>query len=403
LVSHNCRVLHDICTICGHKSATRSDYCKHQKEQAGQILDDGRRVGVLNPHPKFFDISIVVIGADRTSFVMAKVAYLGTPQELRFGADRAFELGLTDPVDDAKQLLKVAMSRKLADIVKQVPAMAAKTLPRLVAAEKPLPRHVLDMLGRHPLGHALTATTAAGIVLRPQEFQRLALTAARRPDLADQLERMGGVFAPGHACDTSVQFGAPSQYAPDLGRLLAALIGGRSMFEQPLARRIATVRISIEVCPDCGSPPRGTALKGDPLLEKVAAAYNGYRQQLLEKIEGVANNITRRDVALLSAIGGNSLEESIWHSPMSKSAAASLPQMALLGAVPLAYLYGAYVGERGAEGEKVPESDSFIAKHPVLAASVFVGLARLGMRLHQTGRLDDLVSTVGRKLSGYEA
>jgi hypothetical protein len=74
-VSMGCRVPYDVCAICGNKSKTRNDYCACVKEIGmGKILDDGRRVGVYNYHPRFFDISFVFIGADKTAKVMCKLA-----------------------------------------------------------------------------------------------------------------------------------------------------------------------------------------------------------------------------------------------------------------------------------------------------------------------------------------
>jgi len=74
-VSMGCRVPYDVCTICGNRSKTRNDYCTCIKEIGmGRILDDGRRIGVINCHPRFFDISFVFIGADKTAKVMCKLA-----------------------------------------------------------------------------------------------------------------------------------------------------------------------------------------------------------------------------------------------------------------------------------------------------------------------------------------
>jgi hypothetical protein len=39
-----------------------------------RILDDGRRIGVINTYPRFFDISFVFIGADKTAKMMCKLA-----------------------------------------------------------------------------------------------------------------------------------------------------------------------------------------------------------------------------------------------------------------------------------------------------------------------------------------
>jgi len=84
--SMGCRVPFDVCSICGHKAKFRPEYCTHMQNEAGKIYADGRKVFVYNPYPRFFDISFVFIGADRTSFVLErvgaepaaeKVAYIG--------------------------------------------------------------------------------------------------------------------------------------------------------------------------------------------------------------------------------------------------------------------------------------------------------------------------------------
>jgi hypothetical protein len=72
--SMGCRVPYDTCSICGNKAKTRVQYCDHMKTEAGKIYADGRKVFVYNDYPRFFDISFVFIGADRTSFVLEKIA-----------------------------------------------------------------------------------------------------------------------------------------------------------------------------------------------------------------------------------------------------------------------------------------------------------------------------------------
>lgn len=82
-VSMGCKVPYDVCAVCGNKSKTRNDYCACVKHIGmGKILDDGRRIGVINPYPRFFDISFVFIGADKTAKVMAKLASAGLPQSV---------------------------------------------------------------------------------------------------------------------------------------------------------------------------------------------------------------------------------------------------------------------------------------------------------------------------------
>lgn len=84
--SMGCRVPFDVCSICGHKAKYRSEYCSHMRDMPGKILPDGRKVFVYNPYPRFFDISFVFIGADRTSFVLEKVASVGTAASMIGGA-----------------------------------------------------------------------------------------------------------------------------------------------------------------------------------------------------------------------------------------------------------------------------------------------------------------------------
>ena len=92
-VSMGCRVPYDVCAVCHNKSKTRDDYCSCVKEIGmGKILDDGRRIGVINLYPRFFDISFVFIGADKTAKVMAKLASgLWVPLSV-FEADELYDV-----------------------------------------------------------------------------------------------------------------------------------------------------------------------------------------------------------------------------------------------------------------------------------------------------------------------
>lgn len=73
-VSMGTHVKWDVCTICGHRAPTRAQYCAHARSQLREILPDGRKVAVLNPSPRFFDISFVFRPADPTGWMLQKVA-----------------------------------------------------------------------------------------------------------------------------------------------------------------------------------------------------------------------------------------------------------------------------------------------------------------------------------------
>jgi hypothetical protein len=74
-VSMGCKIKYDVCTICGNKAPTRAQYCTHLRNELNKIYPDGRIVAADNPNPKFFDISIVWRPADKTGYMLKKVAY----------------------------------------------------------------------------------------------------------------------------------------------------------------------------------------------------------------------------------------------------------------------------------------------------------------------------------------
>ncbi len=76
-VSMGCKVPYDTCMICNKVSKNPRDYCDCARNNMNKILSDGRKVAVRNDFPRFFDISIVFIGADKTAKVMAKLAHVG--------------------------------------------------------------------------------------------------------------------------------------------------------------------------------------------------------------------------------------------------------------------------------------------------------------------------------------
>lgn len=73
------KVPFDVCDICGNVARTPAEYCKHVSKTAsapygmGALLPDGRRCGVSNPYPRFFDDSFVFVGAEKSAKVMSNL------------------------------------------------------------------------------------------------------------------------------------------------------------------------------------------------------------------------------------------------------------------------------------------------------------------------------------------
>lgn len=182
--SMGCRIKFDVCTVCGNMAPTRRQYCDHLKFEMGRLQDDGLRAGALNPSPRFFDSSWVIRPADRTGYLLKKVAEESTrPYELWSSSD------LGDFVDHLAE--KAAAAKKLAVIDKVVrgyPAAMVQgdlpeagviaryrdtALPTVVANTPELSSQDLNSIQGHNLADTLSALSRVGIILTTPEFIQL--------------------------------------------------------------------------------------------------------------------------------------------------------------------------------------------------------------------------------------
>jgi hypothetical protein len=189
--SMGCKVPYDVCSRCGNKAAKVAFYCKHLKSEMNKIGEDGKRNCAINLHPKFFDISHVWVGADKTAKMLRKVAsakqlvpsaVLG---EMFYGEDGEEE----------------KTAGKYAEMAKEVPLEASEAEPRLEkmlgqlqAYEPAMPKRVLGKLASYPLADTLSTLSYAGVVLKPGEFQRLVLEKQGMAKVADDLDARGIQF-----------------------------------------------------------------------------------------------------------------------------------------------------------------------------------------------------------------
>jgi hypothetical protein len=276
-------------------SITRHDYCDHCKRMMNRILPDGRKVFVYNDYPKFFDISFVFVGADKTAKVMMKIAdsgkmwslpsahlaeKLGYEEELAASFVVGEQQEKTASVDDP---LKVAFVGKLAkkkdaEIVKDtVPSQfAGSAVPLLTKHEKDLPSALIDALSTFPPETSFSTAGGLGMVLRPKEFQRIILIQCGMRPEADRLEHAGITFP--KVEETEPVDLSPSLFSAGLARLLLPLMGDRSALGPFIERRVLVI----------GEPPKekkgSSSSLSSALLRKIGAAYNGYRLGIMELI-----------------------------------------------------------------------------------------------------------------------
>jgi hypothetical protein len=391
-VSMGTKVPFDICSICGNVAKTRAQYCEHLNNMMNQVLPDGRKVYAINTRPRFFDISFVLLGADRTGRVMGKVAsvnrvffdmgrlstdiavaehdheimphveYLektaaaGTARWLGRGVsllgegyreekearakgdDTALQRWqrarrLQRRLEKRSSLGKAGVVRKQAVISKpgpQSPEMRLNqglAIRQLNSKEPRLSKKTLDALGMSQ-DAGFATPSMMGILLKPHEFQRMHLVRRNLGHLADRFDSAGQVFGPTdkvvHA--DPIRAGAFSEI---LRNLLLPMMAQRSAMGPSLGKRIKMIRITI-----CTPEKEPTPVHNE-LLDKISAAYNGYRLEML-KAASLWPAMAERDPEIREAVHEGDVLDLFVDNEMAKAASAfDTPEQHL-------YLRGSY-------------------------------------------------------------
>jgi hypothetical protein len=310
LVSHNCKVKYDRCSICDNKASTRAKYCKHLKnymmvivtkelaeqwsKETGKKILPGTQVFCFNDFPRFFDLSKVFLGADKISYVLGKAAHNGF---INYSADIAEVEGVTDEMVD-----KVAMAAKKGEMDKNIPGafesknnndidgIVIKT-PELdalkksiddkvvntISAEPQLPKDLLNSMSSGlPLETIFSTMLGLGIHPKPVEFQRIVLVRIGEKDLADNLENSGIIFdTKSDITPTPINI-SNSDFSDTLGKILTPYLNDRSCYPSMLNPRMQTIIIkTAEALP--WNTTEKKEMKVDPALTALAALYAGLK------------------------------------------------------------------------------------------------------------------------------
>jgi len=265
-------------------SITRKDYCEHALREMSRIYKDGRKVWVYNDYPRFFDISFVFIGADKTAKVMLFIFRGGQLHSSRSSSEVADTLGVREPglekaASVGDEMMTEAFGKlatpKFGEISKNVvpTQFAGKAVPLLTRGEPELSRKLLDGLSALPLAKTLSTTAGMGMVLKPKEFQRLALMQLGKKTLADELDLRGEVFEKSESTD-SVDMGS-HHFMPALAELLAPFLSTRCGFGPVIEQRVMVINLH------SASKSAAPSSHSRELMDKIGAAYNGYRDSLM--------------------------------------------------------------------------------------------------------------------------
>ena len=148
-VSMACGVQTDQCSICGSVHKVRKDYCEHARNMLNRVMPNGQKVCLFNNKPRFHDISLVFLGAEKNSKVLLKVAN------------------------------KEAAMRKV------LPAVISDSY----AVPSMLDKNTLGSLSKYPVEDVMETMKEKGLRMSPPEFQYMMLSKVNQKQANDLAAR----------------------------------------------------------------------------------------------------------------------------------------------------------------------------------------------------------------------
>lgn len=302
--SMGAKLPYDVCSICGHQSKKIDEYCEHLKFMMNKIdPQTGKHVHAINRFPKFFDISHVLIGADRTNATWLKVA---NAEHSQYVAPHRFEKSGSIYLS----IYKDAAVSKKAELDKNIPnnpspavsedlKNVAKKIADKIEAKTPLlPTHVMSQLGQYDLADVMSTILSLGMIPHPAEFQTIALNSVGEGKLAIDLLKKGIHFDPaeGAGSQSSLGHGTPSQ---EIAAILGNIIGERSFARPALMRKVIIMKTA--------SPAKKSfklvksANIAIPALAAIAALYYNL---LKSRQAGMSEDVLAQMLRPESTIGG---------------------------------------------------------------------------------------------------
>lgn len=254
---------HDICSWCKHAAATDKDRCEHIPEKLGEINKIGEVCGMINPNPRWFEISYVKRPADRIGMSL-KIA---SSEHVRMLPSDYLNLytGFVSP-DEPVMISKKASDKrylitKMAEMEKRVEAIAqgkATTTKEKYIAEQAsklkdsdhLSDSTIDELRKFEPSKLLKALADNGIILNPDEFTKYTFGDRVKKERVEGMKtHLPGIFSKlKDNCDDVVndEHFEPSSmdFLPkEIRSLVGGLADGHSMFGPHARNRV--IRITI--------------------------------------------------------------------------------------------------------------------------------------------------------------
>lgn len=305
-VSMAAKLKYDICSDCGNKARSMKEYCDHLKHEMRTIRDDGRMVYAINPNPVFFDISIVYRPADRTAYVLKKVA--SELDENQVGFSYSPKNIFLEEV-----LSKKALLNKMSELEKKIEGLIAgkiedgqvvNTLKRSVNKES-MADDEMSKLKKFPIKDILSSSIRNKILLSLKEFLKLF-------NEGDKYEKvcplLNGGFSRMLEDDVIPDMvGKDSFFGSDIiDGIFKRLSGDRKLDEQGQKNRIVFSNQtpgSVKIITDDNGKPIGFSTKTSKSIitikkanysteQKISNLYNAYKFNFLAHNPSALNSLT---------------------------------------------------------------------------------------------------------------
>jgi hypothetical protein len=420
---HNCRVPYDICSVCNNKARKLSEYCEHLKTKMGRILSDGRKVYAINTMPKFFDLSVVTIPADRTAGFLAKIASADNDLNTSLNTE-----DIMPSAQIAENLKKESNLESRAELKKRIVAEveAVSEDPKLliIKSQKSCSKKTLEKMSEYPLNEVLSTMLGLRIMPKKEDFMKMALYSIGHSKLAEDLSKSDFDFdvedsieLPGVSCDNFNEkiAGLLKEEVPHMSLTKPYVIAralekvafiddqnnddvlksfedvysghgfsssdiknAQNIWEKQLEKHPSKLK---EFLIGHTEDPTVTPHKNPVLpLAILGGLYTGYAT-LFSKVasqsgmKGLLAKFPWLAPLLVGAgtVGSLKLQDAYFN----KTASTLIPAMIFAG-LPISYLYAGIQEAKVRRGTPITKVQNFVRKHPFLATVMATGAAKAG-------------------------
>jgi hypothetical protein len=311
-ISMGCHVPYDVCTMCGNQARTREEWCTHTRDPGFGSIDPISmiRMMVLNPKPRFFDLSGVLAPAAPEALTLGPISYAmeaAIRDMQKCSGVRSYRMVVPSAVigealyrgDGLMKVASRATPMEVQSMIKQVPALTVAVLNPVDDDEMDVDAE--DALRAKKSGCSLpqwlSTLAALGVVLRPWEFLASHRVFSDRPYNGGDTLSASSIHA--HLDDPRSVDACPMSplafhHGLAHGAMAAGLIEDRSATLLPLTARAAHALETDAVHRSCRPKPAGTRITVE-VTGPEARAYAGYIRTLLLKLpefirHGTSNN-----------------------------------------------------------------------------------------------------------------